>query len=156
MTLHDTLTDPRPSWHNPRILALLLMVFLCGLACGIFATRYAFSRMAVHNSAASWKGSGRASTMAHLKKDLNLTPDQAQQIEVLLDDLAKYYDNLQGQMDDFRQDGKERIMKILTPEQQKKFGQMLSQMSTRIHAEPLDAGSPAGKSAPAAAPDPHH
>ncbi|MGO9239293.1 MAG: hypothetical protein ACLQBJ_00655 [Bryobacteraceae bacterium] len=153
MTLHDTLTDTRPTWHNPRILALLLMVFVCGLACGIFATRYAFSRLAPRNSAASWQASGRASTMAHLKKDLDLTPAQAQQIEVLLDDLAKYYDNLQGQMDDFRQDGKERIMKILTPEQQKKFSRILNDMSTRIHAEPLDA-PPAGKAAPPPAADP--
>ena len=105
MTLHDTLTDTRPSWHNPRILALLLLVFLCGLACGVCAARIAFSRMTARG-AVSWKESGRASTMAHLKQDLDLTPDQAQQIEVLLDDLAKYYDNLQGQMDDFRQDGK--------------------------------------------------
>jgi Spy/CpxP family protein refolding chaperone len=155
VTLHDTLTDTRPSWHNPRILALLLLVFLCGLACGVCAARIAFSRRPLHNSAASWKGSGRASTMAHLKQDLNLTPDQAQQIEMLLDDLAKYYDNLQGQMDDFRQDGKQRIMKILTPEQQKKFSRILNEMSTRIHAEPLDPGPPAGKSAPAPAPDPH-
>jgi Spy/CpxP family protein refolding chaperone len=155
VTLHDTLTDPRPSWHNPRILALLLLVFLCGLASGVCAARIAFSRLAARGGAASWKGSGRASTMAHLKQDLDLTPDQAQQIEVLLDDLAKYYDNLQGQMDDFRQDGKERIMKILTPEQQKKFGRILNEMSTRIHAEPLDSGPPAGKSAQATAPDPH-
>lgn len=154
MTLHDTLTDTRPSWHNPRILALLLMVFLCGLACGVCAARIAFSRVAARG-AVSWKESGRASTMAHLKQDLNLTPDQAQQIAVLLDDLAKYYDNLQGQMDDFRQDGKERIMKILTPEQQKKFGRILNQMSTRIHAEPLDSGPSAGKTAPAPATDQH-
>ena len=112
--------------------------------------------MTAHNPGTSWKGSGRASTMAHLKKDLDLTPDQAQQIEALLDDLAKYYDNLQGQMDDFRQDGKERIMKILTPEQQKKFAKILSQMSTRIHAEPLDAGAPGGKPAPPPSPDPQH
>ena len=86
--------------------------------------------------------------MAHLKKDLDLTPDQAQQIEALLDDLAKYYDNLQGQMDDFRQDGKERIMKILTPEQQKKFSHILNEMQTRIHAEPLDVPSAAKPAAP--------
>jgi Spy/CpxP family protein refolding chaperone len=152
VTLHDTLTDPRPTWHNPRILALLLMIFVCGMACGAFATRYAFSRLALRNSAASWKGSGRASTMAHLKKDLDLTPAQAEQIGALLDDLAKYYDNLQGQMDDFRQDGKERIMKILTLEQQKKFSRILNEMSTRIHAEPLDAGPARSKPAPPADP----
>lgn len=131
MSLYDTITDSKPTWHNPRILSLLLLVFLGGVACGAFATRYAVTRGTLRPSV-SWRDGGRGSTMAHLKEDLKLTPDQAQQIETLLDDLAKYYDNLQGQMDDFRQDGKERIKKILTPEQQKKFDKILSEVSTRI------------------------
>ncbi len=130
MSFYGVITDPKPSWHNPRILSLLLLVFLGGVACGGFATQYAISH-AVHSSA-SWREGGRARTMERLKQDLNLTPDQAQKIEALLEDLAKYYDNVQAQMDDFRQDGKERIKKILTPEQQKKFDKILNQMSTRI------------------------
>ena len=132
LSLYGTITDPKPSWHNPRILSLLLLVFLGGVACGGFAMRYAFSHRTFRPSV-SWRDGGRASTMAHLKEDLKLTPDQAQQIETLYEDLAKYYDNLQAQMDDFRQDGKNRIKKILTPEQQKKFDKILSEMSTRIH-----------------------
>lgn len=132
MSFYGVITDSKPSWHNPRILALLLLVFLGGVACGVFATRYAIAR-ATPRPSVTWRDGGRARTMAHLKGDLNLTPDQARQIEILLEDLAKYYDNLQAQMDDFRQDGKDRIKKILTPEQQKKFDKILSQVSTRIH-----------------------
>jgi Spy/CpxP family protein refolding chaperone len=132
LSLYGVITDPKPTWHNPRILALLLLVFLGGMACGVFATHYAIVHAAFRPSV-SFRDGGRARTMAHLKQDLNLTPDQAQQIETLLEDLAKYYDNLQGQMGDFRQDGKDRIKKILTPEQQKKFDQILNEMSTRIH-----------------------
>ncbi len=132
MSLYGTITDSKPSWHNPRILSLLLLVFLGGVACGVYAMRYTVARTALRPSV-SWRDGGRGRTMAHLKDDLKLTPEQAQQIETLLDDLAKYYDNLQAQMDDFRQDGKERIKKILTPEQQKKFDKILSEVSTRIH-----------------------
>jgi Spy/CpxP family protein refolding chaperone len=131
VSIYGTITDPKPTWHNPRILSLLLLVFLVGVACGGFATQYAISHAAIRPSVA-WRDGGRALTMAHLKHDLNLTPDQAQKIETLLEDLAKYYDNVQAQMDDFRQDGKERIKKILTPEQQKKFDKILNEMSTRI------------------------
>ncbi len=131
MSFYGTITDSKPTWHNPRILSLLLLVFLGGVACGGFATQYAISHSALRPTVA-WRDGGRAHTMAHLKKDLNLTPDQAQKIETLLEDLAKYYDNVQAQMDDFRQDGKERIKKILTPEQQKKFDKILNEMSTRI------------------------
>ena len=132
MSIYGTITDPKPTWHNPRILSLLLLVFLGGVACGGFAMRYAVAHRTFRPSV-SWRDGGRASTMAHLKEDLKLTPEQAKQIESLLEDLAKYYDNLQAQMDDFRQDGKDRIKKVLTPEQQKKFDKILSEMSTRLH-----------------------
>jgi Spy/CpxP family protein refolding chaperone len=131
LSLYGTIVDPKPTWHNPRILSLLLLVFLGGVACGVFANHYASAHSPFHSSV-TFRASGRARTMAHLKEDLNLTPDQAQQIETLLEDLAKYYDNLQAQMDDFRQDGKDRIKKILTPEQQKKFDKIINEMSTRI------------------------
>ena len=132
MNMHAALSDPRPTWHNPRILFVLLMIFVGGVALGCFATHLYEAHATVHPNA-SWKGGGRAVTMAHLDRDLNLTPQQSEQIAMLLEDFGKYYDNLQGQMDDFRQDGRERIKKILTPEQQKKFDQIVSDMSTRIH-----------------------
>lgn len=131
MSLYGAINDPKPTWHNPRILSLLLVVFLAGLGCGVFATRYAVAHSVIRPTV-SWREGGRVHTMAHLKQDLNLTPDQAQHIEVLLEDIARYYDNLQAQMDDIRQDGKDKIKKLLTPEQQKKFDKILSEMSTRI------------------------
>jgi Spy/CpxP family protein refolding chaperone len=126
------LSDPRPTWHNPRILFVLCLVFFCGIGCGVFATHQVESRVA-SRSLVAWQNGGRQRSMEHLKQDLDLTPEQAVQIEGLLEDLAKFYDNLQGQMDDFRADGKERIRKVLTPEQQKKFEKLLNEMSTRIH-----------------------
>jgi len=38
VSLYGAITDPKPTWHNPRILSLLFLVFLGGLACGVFAT----------------------------------------------------------------------------------------------------------------------
>jgi Spy/CpxP family protein refolding chaperone len=131
VSIYGTLTDRTPSWHNPRILFLLLVVFLGGLGCGLFAGHVIESRR-LARAVAPWHAGGRERAMAHLKQDLNLTPDQARQIEALLEDLAMYYDNLQGQMDDFRADGKERIRKVLTPEQQKKFEKLLAEMGPRI------------------------
>ena len=104
LSIYGTITDPKPTWHNPRILSLLLLVFLGGVACGGFAMRYAVAHRTFRPSV-SWRDGGRASTMAHLKEDLKLTPEQA----------------------------KDRIKKVLTPEQQKKFDKILSEMSTRLH-----------------------
>ena len=133
MSLYGTLTDSRPSWHNPRILFLLLMVFLGGAACGAFATHMLATRALVQ-AATPWHSGGRERALAHLTRDLKLTPGQARQAEELMEDLAMHYDNLQGQMDDYRQYGKERMMKILTPEQQKRFEQLLAEMNPpKIH-----------------------
>ena len=132
MSFYGVITDPKPTWHNPRILSLLLLVFLGGVACGGFAIQFAISHAALRPSVSSREGA-QARTVAHLKQDLNLTPDQEGKIKVLLEDLAKYYDNVQVQMDDVRQDGRDRIKQVLTPEQQQKFDKIMNEMSARTH-----------------------
>jgi Spy/CpxP family protein refolding chaperone len=61
-----------------------------------------------------------------------LTSEQAREVQGALDDYVLYYQNLQGQMEDIRSQGHKRIMKILTPEQQKKFERMSSDLSRRV------------------------
>ncbi len=46
-------------------------------------------------------------------------------METEIDDFVMYYQGLQGQMDDWRAEGKKRIMQILNPEQQKKFERIM-------------------------------
>jgi Spy/CpxP family protein refolding chaperone len=62
---------------------------------------------------------------------LKLTPQQAEEIGTILDDFMMYYQTLQAQMDEVRASGKDRILKILTPEQREKFGRMLSELQAR-------------------------
>ena len=50
----------------------------------------------------------------------------------MIDEFVLYYQNLQGQMDDFRADGKERILRVLTPEQREKFNRKMSELNARI------------------------
>ena len=67
-------------------------------------------------------------TLQMLQRELKLTPEQAGKVETELDDFVMYYQGLQGQMDDWRIEGKNRIMRILTPEQQKKFERIMLDM----------------------------
>lgn len=120
--------DRRPTWHHPKVLVLLLVVFLCGGAAGSLVTRLISPR----STASAWKDGGKTFTLEMLKKDLDLTPEQAAQIETVLDEFVLYYQNLQGQMDDFRADGKERILRVLTPAQREKFNRKMSELSARI------------------------
>jgi hypothetical protein len=113
---------------------VLLTVFLCGAAAGALTVRLSNSLSAprVAANAPPWKEGQRELTITLLKKELDLTPEQAKEIETVLDDLVLYYQGLQGQMDDWRSAGKTRIMAALKPEQQAKFEKMLSSRSASL------------------------
>jgi hypothetical protein len=114
------------NWHHPRILALLVLIFLCGAAAGVLGMRLAGSAMA-RPSISTWKESTRDLTLDWFRRELQLTPDQAREIEAVLDDYVIYYQNLQTQMDDFRYEGKKRILQILNEEQREKYLKMSGQ-----------------------------
>lgn len=124
MSVRDVLLDNRPSWHNPKVLSLLMLVFLTGFVGGILATKL-YSGAATPRANTEWNSGGREMTLQTLQKELDLSPEQAARVEAELDDFVMYYQGLQGQIADWRQEGKKRIMNLLTPEQQKKFERMM-------------------------------
>jgi len=63
---------------------------------------------------------GKAAYFAKVEKDLNLTPQQAAQMESILNDFWQYYRTVLS-------DGKQRIEQILTPEQKTRFERMLQE-----------------------------
>ena len=54
-----------------------------------------------------------------LHRDLDLTDEQTRQLSIILDDVAKYYDNVLS-------DGQTRVMQILNDQQKAKFRQLLN------------------------------
>ena len=71
---------------------------------------------------AFWTASGKDAAVSRVKKELDLTPLQVEQMETILDDFAKYYTTVLS-------DGKSRIMQILNESQKKKFEQLLAEGS---------------------------
>jgi Spy/CpxP family protein refolding chaperone len=106
------------SW-DPRIvcsLALALM-FLTGGAVGALVMD-----LVVHNRQKPpvySSPNGQALYFQKLQKELDLTPDQSQQIESLLNDFWQYYRGVLG-------DSKSKLEQLLTPEQRVKFERMLA------------------------------
>lgn len=88
--------------------------------------RMAGSSMA-RPSISTWKESTRELTLDWFRRELQLSPEQAREIEAVLDDYVIYYQNLQTQMDDFRYEGKKRILQILNEEQREKYLKMSGQ-----------------------------
>jgi Spy/CpxP family protein refolding chaperone len=99
----------------------LLLVFLAGGAAGIAAYRYLKPSVTVRSLSQTWSKEGRAFTMNKLRQELDLSEEQAQEIQAVLDDFMRYYQSLQVQMDDVRAQGKAAIMQVLNPEQRIKF-----------------------------------
>jgi hypothetical protein len=126
------MTDPRVPWQNPRILCTLLLVFLCGASAGALTVRLASNR-AARGSSPAWKDgtTGKEISLDRFRRELNLTGDQAKQMESILDDFFMYYQTLQAQMDEVRGSGKSRILNILNEEQRKRFEKMVSDLQAK-------------------------
>jgi len=116
----------RPSWQNPRVLAILLVVFLCGAVAGAVVMR-AGLYYRLHRSAAFKNESFNNESVlsySNLTKELNLTPTQRQQLKTILDDYARYHQDLQAQWDDWKATGKNQILRILDPDQRARFEEL--------------------------------
>ena len=125
------LAADRASWQNPRILTTLVMVFLCGALAGAITMRSGLHDKLHRSAAAYWKDGQSEFSYDRLKRDLNLTPDQAGRLKTILDDFVKYHEDLQAQIEDVRATGRNRILQMLTPEQRRRF----EQLSTQIPAQ---------------------
>jgi Spy/CpxP family protein refolding chaperone len=120
----------RPSWQNPRILTTLVLVFLTGALAGAIGMREGL-HAELHRGAAYWRGDKAEFSYERLKTELNLTPDQAERLKTILDDFAKYHEDLEAQIEDVRATGRTKIVQMLTPEQRKRFEQLSNQLPAR-------------------------
>ena len=123
------LPDSRSAWHDPRVLFLLLMVFLAGALSGALTMRFGLHQR-LHHGTSLWRADPQLSYVK-LKNDLNLTPDQAEKLRDILDDMVKYREDMEAEVESFRATGKHRILDMLNPEQRKRFEKLSDDMPTR-------------------------
>ena len=82
-------------------------------------------RDVVSRGAGAFRQNDKVAMFQKFKTELNLAPQQAEQVEIVLDDFTMYIQSLQAQMDETRTGCRERIIKVLTLEQQDKFKKIL-------------------------------
>jgi hypothetical protein len=120
-----------PGWQNPKILVLLFVVFLCGASAGMLAMAAGAHRWMHPQTRPAWRDSGKEVSLQRLRKELDLTPAQTEQLETILDDFFTYYHTLQSQLDDVRSSGRQRILRILDDNQKKKFEKLAGEMQDK-------------------------
>jgi Spy/CpxP family protein refolding chaperone len=100
-------------------IATMLLVFLAGGMVGAVAMSANHKRLHA-SSAPLWTSDGQTLYLESLKKDLDLTPEQTEKMETILDDFVQYYRTVLFE-------GKARILQILDPEQRRKFERMIEE-----------------------------
>jgi Spy/CpxP family protein refolding chaperone len=112
-------------WSNPRVLGILAVVFLCGIAFGSAVTNVFMHHRIPAISGNEGIDQASRVWLQRLQQELELTPAQLQVMTKELDDYAKYYQNIEDQREDVAEQGTQHILHILTPEQKVKFYKLL-------------------------------
>ncbi len=114
-----------------RVYLYFTVTFVLGVALGglgVYSFYSSSGRIAHH-------GFNKERAVSHLKKDLNLSDTQVQQLNQIFDDAAQKIRLIQKQMDPqfqaLRQENRNRIRQILNPDQVPKFDDLVRQSDER-------------------------
>jgi hypothetical protein len=119
----------RASWQNPKVLTTLLLVFIVGAFTGALSMRLGLHERLHPAAPSSWKDPHMAKVfLDRCRKELNLTPKQAEEMGSILDDYKLYYQSVQDELDEVRSTGKGRIMALLDEHQRQQFEKMLNEL----------------------------
>src|SRR5664279_4805373 len=111
------------SW-DPKVVCMvtLALVFLCGAAAGAVAMNLGLhSRLHPQSFDTAL---GRELYFERMKRELNLTPVQQEQMESILNDFWQYYRTVLS-------DSKAKVEQILNEEQRRKFERILQERLPR-------------------------
>ena len=100
----------------------LVLVFLCGVAAGAVAMN-----LGAHNrlhQPAFDTPAGKAAYFERVRKELDLTPAQSEQMETILNDFWQYYRTVIT-------DSRSRVEQVLSEEQRRKFDRLLQEHQPR-------------------------
>lgn len=115
--------DTNPT--SRKAVLLVVLVFILGVALGGVGTYVVNARVEASHAK-------RPTVIERLTKDLGLTPEQVPQVDAILTQWQKHDNEIrqafaaqsQPQYDQVRHDGRERIRKLLTPDQLAKFNDL--------------------------------
>jgi Spy/CpxP family protein refolding chaperone len=116
------------SQGSVKAIALVALVFVLGAGLGSAGTYVVTSRVHAEHAQAP-PPHNQANTMSILTRDLDLNADQQKQIYSILGDTRARYAEIHKRDDPeyerTRQEGRDRIRQLLTPDQRPKFESIL-------------------------------
>lgn len=116
---------------NRKAILLVSVLFVLGIALGSVGTYVVTTRVQAARPYASLRAN-YAGTVAMFSHGLSLSPEQEKQVEAIFGDMRDHYNALHAKLDpeydQVRQEGRDRVRQILTPEQRPKFEDLLRQI----------------------------
>ncbi|MBI1786264.1 MAG: hypothetical protein HYR60_01775 [Acidobacteria bacterium] len=109
------------AWPASRwsCISTVALVFLTGAVAGAVVLNLGGHKW-MHQSTPFWTEAGKEISLQRWKRELDLTPDQARELETILDDFGLYYRNVVSEI-------KPRILKILNDEQKQRFTRLVGE-----------------------------
>lgn len=119
--------------NSRRGIVYLGLVFLLGLALGALATIWA-GKQGWFAEGSRWQRSSKRG-VEWLNRELNLTSEQRQQLELILDEMGEAYrairERTRPEYRTVRQQGRDKIRAILSQEQRAKFEQLVREIDEK-------------------------
>jgi Spy/CpxP family protein refolding chaperone len=135
-----------------KAIALLILVFALGVALGAVGHMLAERRVlaqAVQSRVQNGGPGGQQHLVGRLTHDLKLNDDQQKQITQILADMQHSYDTIREQMgpqfDQARNEGRDRIRQVLTPEQRPGFEDFMRKVDEERSRRGPDQYRPSGQ-----------
>lgn len=117
---------------NRKAIGLVLLVFVLGIGLGGLGTYVVGARVWGARPEVHTQSGRRARMVGQLTQELSLTADQQQQLNAILADMqvkyAEIHKQIAPQTEQVRQEGRQRIRAILTPEQMPKYEDFLRRL----------------------------
>ncbi len=112
--------------------ALVLIVFVLGIALGAVATYLGGRRVWGASGEGRSRGDRRARMVEQLTQELSLTAEQRKRLETVLADMRQKYDAIHTQttpqFEQVRHEGRNQIRALLSLEQRPKFEEFLRRL----------------------------
>ncbi len=119
-----------------RALLYLTLIFTCGMVAGALAMNVVehgwLHRGIPYVRTSRISNEARAHILEQVKKELVLTPAQAGQLETIVDDTMKQFEDLHEQAHRVRLESRERIRSILDDQQKVKFEEAMAKLQKRF------------------------
>ena len=123
------MSEPRVESYRGKAFLILLSVFLGGAVAGAVSTKV-FSPNVVDSTEARPHVHEPSVAVEHLRERLDLDAGQVSQLQSILDYCIMKEADLLSQIEYAKEDGRQRILKILNEQQRGKFDAALLEVSS--------------------------